>query len=122
MTQRALRIDASTGVISEVVIKDYKDIQEKIGCDIFTVVTLAKGEVLYVDDEGLINGTTKGFSINYGSGFLMGNGLVLGTDFRGDSVDTKLSPEDLMTKFGVTHTIDLETGERLAVQPASAYN
>jgi hypothetical protein len=122
MSQRALRIDASTGVISEVVIKDYRDIQEKIGCDIFTVVTLAKGEVLYVDDEGLINGTTKGFSINYGSGFLMGNGLVLGADFKGDSVDTKLSPADMIEKFGVTHTIDTQTGEKHAVKSAANYN
>lgn len=110
MNHRALLIDASTGVISEVRIKDYEDIQTFIGCRCFTAVRLNNGETLYVDDEGLINGTTKGFTIAYGGGRLMGNGLVLGSTPDGDSCDTALSVKELAEEYGIRQVFDLADG------------
>ena len=92
---KAILINARTNTISFVSIKDYKDISKFGDFDIFTTVQLdAKGNTLYVDDEGLINGTTIGFTIEGYEQPLMGNGIILGTNLRtGDSKDTDFSLE-----------------------------
>lgn len=122
MNHKALLIDASTGVISEVRIKDYEDIQKFIGCRCFTSVGLANGETLYVDDEGLINGTTKGFTIAYGGGLLMGNGIVLGSLPNGESCDTKLTAYQLVKDYAVNEVFDLATGSRTDCTSAFSHN
>jgi hypothetical protein len=92
---KAILINARTNTISFVSIKDYKDISKFGNFDIFTTVQMdAKGNTLYVDDEGLINGTTLGFTIEGYDQPLMGNGIILGTNLRtGDSKDTDLTLE-----------------------------
>lgn len=122
MNHRALLIDAATGVISEVVVNDYQDIQRLIGCRCFTAVRLTKDETLYVDDEGLINGTEHGFRVAYGDrGWLAGNGLVLGNTEWGDSASTKLSVDDLKG-FGITHAVELDSGVSTPVRSAATLN
>lgn len=122
MNHRALKIDATTGIVSEVRIKDYTDISKHIGCQCFTAVSLGKGETLYVDDEGLINGTTKGFTVAYGDGMLMGNGLILGSTPDGDSCDTKLNAYQLVHDYCIDEVFDIETGERTDITSASSHN
>ena len=92
---QAILINARTNTISFVSIKDYKDISKFGEFDLFTTVQMdAKGNTLYVDDEGFINGTTLGFTIEGYDQPLMGNGIILGTNLRtGDSKDTDLSLE-----------------------------
>lgn len=101
MKLNALKINATTGVITNEVVEDYTDINRLIGCRCFTTVRLSDTEWLYVDDEGLINGTKTAFSINYGDGYLMGNGVVLGLLPNGESISTKLDANDLRDKYGI---------------------
>ena len=120
---KGLLIDAKRGIISEVKVGDYTDIQRLIGCDTFTVVRLSKTECLYVDDNGLINDTTHGFSIATANGQLMGNGVVLGLNpHSGDSEDTKLAIGDLAKTFGIVECFDAVTGERRALKNISSLN
>ena len=122
MKLRALRIDATTGVISEVIINDYMDISAEIGCRMFTSVRLSKNEVLYVDDEGLINGTKQGFLIATNDGLLAGNGIVLGITDWGDGASTQLSANDLMTKFGIVAAVDFSSGVKTPTRTAASLN
>ena len=95
MSNTAILINANDNTISLVSIKDYKDISKFGQFDIFTCVQMdAKGNTLYVDDEGLLNGTSRGFVIEGYEQPLMGNAVLLGTNLNtGDSKDTSLSLE-----------------------------
>jgi hypothetical protein len=94
---KALLLNAKENTITEVVIKDYTDISRLIGCNYFTTVQVnAEGDTLYVDDEGLINGTDCGFLLEGYDGRLMGNAILLGTNrATGDSKDATMSAKDL---------------------------
>lgn len=76
---------------------DYKSISKDwLKCDYFTVVRIDGGDVVYVDDEGLINGNEHGwFQLLTYHQALKGYGLVLGTDNEGNSVAPKISLDDL---------------------------
>lgn len=95
MPNKAILINAKDKTITEVEINDYKDIYKFCGYNLFTCVRMdAKGNTLYVDDEGLINGTDFGFIIKGQP--LMGNAIVLGTNrYNGESEDTSLTTEQL---------------------------
>jgi hypothetical protein len=88
----ALLLNVKENTITEVVIKDYSDISRLIGCNYFTTVQVNdQGDTLYVDDEGLINGTTTGFTYEGYDSPLMGNALLLGTNLRtGDSKSKRI--------------------------------
>jgi len=103
MTKRndkALLLDVSKNTITEIVIKDYTDISRLIGCNYFTTVQVNdKGDTLYVDDEGLVNDTTVGFTFDGYDGPLMGNAILLGTNLRtGDSKDATMTASELASK------------------------
>ena len=95
-------IDAKNNRLTHVVIKDHTDISRIAGYKYFDCVGLnTKGKVsntLFVDDEGLINGTQWGFEITTSNGEprgqYAGNGIILGTNKQGESVDATLSLED----------------------------
>lgn len=97
-TMRAIFIDARNKTVSEIQLgKDYKEISKKIGCDLFTVATTYdNGDGVFVDDEGLINGT---FDFFFCPAIyphpLAGNGIILGSDREGDSVSAKTAIADL---------------------------
>lgn len=94
MSNTAILINANDNTISLVSIKDYKDISKFGQFDLFTCVQIdAKGNTLYVDDEGLLNGTSRGFVIEGYEQPLMGNAVLLGSTASGDSKDTSLSLE-----------------------------
>ena len=95
MSNKAILINAKDKTISEVVINDYKDIYKFCGFDLFTCVQMdAKGNTLYVDDEGLLNGTDFGFVVRGYDQPLRGNAIILGTNrYNGESEDTSLSIE-----------------------------
>lgn len=87
-------IDAVNHKIEEIEIGDFHDIQTMIGCEIFTVGgQTEKGDTLYVDDEGLVNGTPYGF---YWNGSLRaGNGVIEGTDEAGEVRDVQSHLQDI---------------------------
>ncbi len=103
MTQRndkALLLNVSKNTITEVVIKDYTDIAKFGKFDMFTTVGVNDaGDTLYVDDEGLINGTEVGFTYEGYDSPLMGNAILLGTDRRtGDSKDVTMTAAEFAAK------------------------
>ena len=61
---KAIFLDAKDNTLSYVYIKHYTDIYKHCRYGTFTTVNIAKGDVMYVDDEGLINGTDFGFDID----------------------------------------------------------
>lgn len=97
---KAILIDSAAKVVKFVEIKDYTDINKFGGFDIFTAVRANdKGDMVYVDDEGLINGTETGFVFADYPSPLMGNGIVLGgNDRTGDSKDTTFTLEEIAAK------------------------
>jgi hypothetical protein len=108
-TLRAILIDAKNKTVSEIQIgKDYKEISKAIHVDLFTAPKIfPNGDTLYVDDEGLINGTPDFF---FNSELyphpLAGSGLILGSDDEGESQDAKTKISDLgefyfMDRMGV---------------------
>lgn len=103
MTKRndkALLLDVSKNTIKEVTIKDYTDISKFGKFNLFTTVQVnAEGDTLYVDDEGLINGTSAGFTFDGYDGPLMGNAVLLGCDRRtGDSKDVTMTAAEFAAK------------------------
>lgn len=93
-TTTAFFIDVDARRIDEIQIGDYRDIQKRIGCDLFTSAdTLDNEDTLYVDDEGFINGTEMGFW--WKGRMLAGNGLITGNDSSGDTQDVKSHLQDI---------------------------
>ena len=86
---RAIRIDAVNQKVEVINFEgDYTEIYKQLDVDCFTCVGLGE-ETLYVDDEGLINGTENFFQME-GLQPLAGNGLILGTDAEGESIGTEM--------------------------------
>jgi len=99
-TKRAILIDAQNKCFEEITIGDYKEIYKHGKFDLFTCVGIDDSQVIFVDDEGIINGTSYGF--NYGGQILAGNGIVLGSVTpSGRSRSTTLTIEEVKkaTKF-----------------------
>ena len=96
---KAILINAKANTVRFVEVGEYTDIYKHCGYETFTTVSLGGGETLYVDDEGLMNGTDFGFELEGYDHPLMGNGLILGCNLNnGESVDTALSLEDVARK------------------------
>ena len=70
-----------------------EDIYNLLGCDTLDAVGIDEQNVLYVDDCGLLKNNQRYFNIN--GKVLAGNGVVVGFDDEGDSVDTSLNADDL---------------------------
>jgi hypothetical protein len=93
---KAIKIDSLLNTITEIEISDdFRDISRNIGCDLFCVGhVLANGDTLFVDDEGWINtNVTRAFG--FAGRILAGNGLVLGCDGGGESVNVKSTLEEV---------------------------
>ena len=96
---KAILIDSKQKSVSLVMVGDeahnmLHDMHTKIGCDIFTSAGHLQHEdmqdTLYVDDNGLINGTEEFFfNPDFYPHPLAGNGLIIGTDVAGESIDVK---------------------------------
>lgn len=91
---KAILINAEKGEVSSVDYNgDFEMISKFIGgnCRLFTTVHIYENDdMLYVDDDGLQNGTIQGFIHKNYDTPLLGNGLLLGTDIdSGGSVDVQ---------------------------------
>lgn len=83
----AILINAEKQIIDEIEITEkFSDISDAIGCEYFAVGgRLENGDILYVDDMGLLKDIKYGF---YWKGYLMvGNGIVVGCKSDGDIQD-----------------------------------
>lgn len=105
--KKAIQINAKLGTLEYVLVGDnFTDIYPFIGeqCTTFSCpVTFENNDTLYVDDEGLYNDYKYGFAFNDWSYPILGNGLILGTDDEGNSVDCKFTIEDFKDRlyFGI---------------------
>lgn len=97
---KAILIDAKNNTVKFVEVGNYTDIYKHTGFEMFTTVRLdAKGNTLYVDDEGLLNGTNFGFTFDGYETPLMGNALLIGTNIHnGEDADTDFTLEDVVEK------------------------
>jgi len=96
--RRAYLVDPTTKLISQVFIKDYMDIQRHIGCDMFTMAfRLDNSDVLYVDDNGLIDGKKHDYFavLDVYDAPLAGRGLLVGSNAQGGDEDAQTNILDL---------------------------
>lgn len=98
--KKVILIDAVNRIIKLVEIDTYKDIYLHLNCDMFEVATeLENNDSIYVDEEGLLTNPQHFFEYEgaHQAGFA-GNGLVIGTDEEGESVDAKTTLEEVIKK------------------------
>src|SRR5262245_14166935 len=67
----------------------------RIGPSPFAIVEIGNGDVLYVDDEGLLKPLDWFFAIKGGHQPFAGCGLVLGSNADGEAVSARIAVEDL---------------------------
>lgn len=98
-------INAEARTITEVEVGDYKTIYPLLGTSLkqvdgFTIVGIEQDDSIYVDDEGLLGITidTTFFLCNSYMQPLAGNGLVMGTNEEGESVNPKNTLDFIKSK------------------------
>jgi hypothetical protein len=67
----------------------------RIGQSPFTIVEIGGGDVIYVDDEGLLKPLDWFFAVKGGHQPFAGCGLVLGTDDEGETVSARIALQEL---------------------------
>ena len=102
--------------MTEVEVKgDYKAIYPLLGVavDCFTCVGIEQDDSIYVDDEGLLKPQINFFLYEGYNQPLAGNGLVLGTDEEGESVDPKNTLKFIRSKVTfMTHLDAIRWAEK----------
>lgn len=100
---KAILIDAKNREVRPVEFErgNLDEMYKLIGCDCFTIAPLNRedNESLFVDDEGLINGTEDFFFFSEAFQPLAGNGLIVGCDEEGESCDTSIKFEDIVNNI-----------------------
>ena len=93
---------------------DHEEIQRQLDCRVFTTGGyLENGDVVFVDDEGMLKGPTHFFRIKgLNDQPLAGRGVVLGSDGHGGSADVKTSESEMMSRVRWVYAMD-ERGEVL---------
>lgn len=114
---KAILINAKDRTIAEVEYGgDYRDIYKLLSgdepgkVDLFTAVELnAEKDTMFLDDEGLLKPQADFFRWrDYGDGThpFAGNALILGTDDDGDSVEPKITLDEVKAKVTFTSAKD----------------
>jgi len=111
---RGILINPWLKEITEVdVSEDFRDIYRKLSnplgpkVDCFCIgMNWRNGDTLYVDDEGLLKPGMRLFEIGRIDGQpLAGNGLILGSDAEGNSVDAKILLTEVQTLVKWTNMV-----------------
>jgi hypothetical protein len=104
--KRAILLDSKNKEFKEVEIGDgIDDIYTHLGCRCFDVVNLGSGVDMYIDDEGLLKESyidadgekhnMTGIVLKGATQVFMGNGLIMGHNSEGESVDSPVSIEQI---------------------------
>ena len=94
--KKAIFIDSQNQIIKEIAIDDdFKEIQRLVG-GYFDAVKLSCGNILWVNDEGLLQDKNYFFEIE--ERLLAGNGVILGDDKKGNSISTKLTVPEVVSR------------------------
>jgi hypothetical protein len=97
-TMKAILIDCEAKTVTEIDVNGKLDsMYASLGCDMVECVQLAKGVDLWVDEEGLCKGRTKGFMLKTFAQPIMGNGLILGNSRSGETTEAKVTVEQVKT-------------------------
>jgi hypothetical protein len=97
-TIKACFIDAENQTISEVTIEDSLFSYYKlIKCEMIEVgMTLVGGDVLYVDEEGLLKKLQYGFYIEGARQVFVGNAVIVGTNLTtGETISTIYNKQNI---------------------------
>ena len=122
---KAYLINPTTKTIEQIDYSgDYHDIYKLCNFEIFTLVTMTgDGDGVFVDDEGLLKEGQDFFYVTHENGdlsqyvMLAGCGLVLGCDDQGESVEPKMSIDDLRSRIHWANPMEAETErERLLTE------
>jgi hypothetical protein len=71
----------------------------RIGNSPFTIVEIGHGDVIYVDDEGLLKPLDWFFAVKGGHQPFAGCGLVLGSDDEGETVSARIDLSELKRRI-----------------------
>ena len=93
---RAIKIDSENRMISEVEIKDYKDMQSIVnGCICLAFDYPGEKNACYVDDEGILKNPEFFFAVPYYPQPFAGNGIIVGMGRYGDIKKCQLNIDDV---------------------------
>jgi len=97
---KAILIDSINKEVKEVEIgKGIDEMYKFLNCEIFTIASyLPKNDAIFVDDEGLMNGTDVFFTYEGAHQPFAGNGLIMGSNSKGESVDCKIDLNEVKKK------------------------
>ena len=97
---KALLINSKTCSVTQIEIGEhFTEISKAIDCDVFAAPhTLENNDTLYVDDEGLLKNPENFFLLDSYPQPIAGNGLILGCDHEGESIDAKTSLIELANR------------------------
>jgi len=109
---KAILIDSINKEVKEVEIgKGIDQMYEFLNCEIFTIASyLPKKDAIFVDDEGLMNGTDVFFTYEGAHQPFAGNGLIMGCDNEGESVDCKIDLAEVKDKVKFYSRYELALG------------
>jgi len=100
--KNALFIDSTNKIVQEVEIDGYEDIRKTVGGWIEVATRFKNEDVIYVNEEGLLNVTeeTGFFTVEGGHQPYAGHGLLVGTKegTEGEDGDCKTTLEELKAK------------------------
>lgn len=97
---KGILIDVENRSVTEVEV-DTKDVLHSmyklIGCELVDRVSINGHDDIWVDDEGLLTMTEKSkfFSYRGCPSPLVGNGLILGVNGKGESINPKITTEEV---------------------------
>ena len=74
---------------------DFRDIYKLIDAQCFDCARISRNDGIFVDDEGLLNGTTHFFEHSEYPNPLAGKGLIVGCDEEGESQSCKTTIEEV---------------------------
>lgn len=97
---KAILIDVVNKEVKEIEIgKGIDEMYKFLNCDCFTVASyLPNEDAIFVDDEGLMKGTDEFFTYQEAHQPFAGNGLIMGCDEDGESVDCKISLDEVKSR------------------------
>lgn len=99
---QAIKINSAERKLEIVQIENWKQIAPAIGngCTTFACpVSFENGDTIYIDDEGLYHEFQGGFIMDDWYCPIVGNGIILGTDCEGESIDPVSTLEELKSKI-----------------------
>jgi hypothetical protein len=113
---KAYLINPTTKTIEQVNYSgEYHDIYKLCNFDIFTLVTLnGYDDGVFIDDEGLLKEGQDFFYVTHESGdlskyvMLAGCGLVLGCDADGNSVEPRMTIDELRSRIHWANPMEAE--------------